>query len=681
MAKDSKEDHLRLVRQRYKDASEAMDDNREESKVDRLMVAGQQWDDASLKEREGRPCLVINKLAGTTKQIIGDQRQNKPSIKVSPVDSDSDPDTAEILTGLIRNIEQQSDAESCYDTSFEQAVYGGYGFFRINTEYSEDSIDEQDIVFERILDPDSVTFDQFCKRQDRADARFCFVEETLPIPEFEEKYPDITPADWEATYNDDDSQWYTGETIRVAEYFYLEDYTKTLYRLETGETVDGEKYAEQVVEEGGQKFFIASNGQPIAITKERIAVCQRVKWELLTGHEVIDTRDWPGKYIPIVGVFGAEMWADGKLMLKSSIRDARDPQRVYNWMRSTSVETVAQAPRQPYMVSDAQLEGHEEQWDNMHRTPQAYLKYNHVHGEPAPMRIGGSIPDVGAQNESAISADDIKATTGIFGAALGEQTNETSGRAIIARQREGDVATFTFVDNLTRALRHAGRILVDLIPRIYDTERVVRVLGEDGAEEFAEVNQIVIDPRNGKPVVLNDLSRGKYDVIVSVGPAYSTQRVEAAEAMMGLAKVAPQFGQFFIDLIAENLDWPGADKIAERAKKMLPPEMKEENDEEEKTPEQQQQEQQMQQQQEMGQQLEQEQIKLSMEKMDLDNEKMRADISRVRASIELDARKLQSDMETADINDESEVIKQDGYELDNIQKGQDIVLQPSSGKG
>lgn len=674
MGKDKEQDHLRLVRQRYRDASDAWDDNRDESQIDRQMVAGQQWDDASLKEREGRPCLVINKLAGTTKQIIGDQRQNKPSIKVSPVDSDSDPDVAEILTGLIRNIEQQSDAESCYDTSFEQAVYGGYGYFRINTAYAAEDAFEQDIVFERILDPDSVTYDQFCKKQDRSDARFCFVEETLPIAEFEEKYKNHVPTDWETVYRDDDSQWYTGETIRVAEYFYKEDYEKTLYRLETGEVVDASKYEHMVVEQGDQRFFVTAEGQPLLITKERKAICQRIKWELVTGHEVIDKRDWPGKYIPIIGVFGDEMWVDGKLLLKSVIRDARDPQRVYNWMRSTSVETVAQAPRQPFIVSDKQLDGHEEQWNSMHRTPQPYLMYKST-GEPPPQRMGGSVPDIGAQSESAISSDDIKATTGIFDASLGARGTATSGVQEAYQQRKGDTATFTFVDNLTRGIQHAARVLIDLIPKIYDGERVVRLLGVDGAEKWADINKVIRHPGTGEETVINDLSLGKYDVVVKVGPAHSTQRVEAADAMLGLAQAVPQFGQFFIDLIAENQDWPGADKIAERAKRMLPPEMQG-DDGEEKTPEQMQAEQVAQQQQQAMQQKQEYLMDLQIKEAEAKLQETAARIEKIDA----EADKIQSAINTDQVNGESELIKQDGYKLDNLQAQRDL-LQPPNQKG
>jgi len=643
---------LRLAKERYQEASEAWEDNRRAAEDDFKMLDGQQWDDASLQDREDRPCLVINKLAGVQKQITGDQRQNRPSIKIQPVDSESDPDVAEIYTGLIRNIEQQSDAESAYDTSFEQCSGGGFGFFRINTDYASDDAFEQDITIERILDPFSVTYDPYAKRQDKEDARYVFVEETLAKAEFEALYPDAVPANWESSYADDQSQWYTGEHVRVAEYWYKEEYEKLIYQLESGEVVSAEEVKDAINEDEGGKFLIdAQTGQPVRIVKERKATCNKIKWCLMTGHKILEKADRDGRYIPIVGVWGDERWVDGTMIYKSAIRDAKDAQKIYNWMRSTAIETVAQAPRQPYMVTDAMIDGHEAEWDDMHRVPKPYLKVNAT-PDGLPTRLGGSVPDIGAQTEASISADDIQSTTGLFNASLGARSNETSGRAILMRQREGDVATFVYMDNLSRALRHAGRIMVDLIPYIYDTERVVRVLGEDGAEEFHEVNKTVLN-QAGKQVI-NDLTRGKYDVVVNVGPAYSTQRVEAADAMMQFAQMNPQFGQNFMDLIAKNLDWPGAEEIAKRAKKLLPPGLIEQ-DLNDLSPEEQQAMQQQQQEQQKQAQIQEAQLRMAMQGQQIDLKTKEVEL----AKMQLEMAKIQADTVKTQVETE-------GEDLDNV---------------
>lgn len=651
------------IKKLYSEASEAWQDNRDEYCIDMNMVAGNQWDEDSLRDREGRPCLVINKMAGALKQVVGDQRQNRPSIKVQPVDSESDPKTAEVLTGLIRNIEQQSDAESAYDNAFECSSAGGFGFFRINTAYTQEDAFEQDIIIERILDPLSVTFDPYAKKADKSDARYCFIEEVITKVEFEERFPKHKPEDWESQYRDDGSQWFTGENVRIAEFWEKEEYEKLIYQLATGQVIDAESYKEFIIEVEGQKALMQMQGQPIPIVAERKTMCDRVKWSLVCGHKVIETKEWAGKYIPIVGVWGNEYWVDGKIIYKSAVRDARDPQKVYNWMRSTEVETVANAPRQPFLLTPDEIEGHEQQWHEMHRKPQPYLLHNPSQlGRPS--RQQSSLPDIGSQNQAMIAADDIKATTGIYDASLGARSNETSGRAILARQREGDVSTFVFIDNLSRALRYAGRILVDLIPKIYDTQRVVRVLGEDGSEDFAEINTPMPDGR-----MLHDLTTGKYDVTVNVGPSYTTQRVEAADAMLSFAQGNPQFAQLFMDLIAENLDWPGADKIAERAKKMLPQGLAEQ-DEEDKTPEQLQQEQAQAQQAQMMQQMQMQQFQLQMEKMALENQKMQADIQKMMAEMQIKGVQVESEINT-------ENVQREGYDLDNTLK--EIEIQQNMG--
>lgn len=670
MAKETakQDEFLKLAKELYRDAADAWDENREASEDDFLMLDGQQWDAEALSAREGRPCLVINKLEGVLKQITGDQRQNRPSIKIQPVDNEADPDVAEIFTGLIRNIEQQSDAESAYDTSFEQCAGGGFGFFRINTEYAQEDIFDQDIVIERIIDPNSVTFDPYAKKQDKSDARFVFVEETLLKEEFEERFPGKEPADWDSAYLDDKAKWYTGDTVRIAEYWHKEEYEKTLYQLESGEVVDAEDVKSVINEdEQGNRFLIdAQTEQPIRISKERTATCDRVKMSLMAGHAVLEESDWAGKYIPIIGVWGSERWVGGKMVYKSAIRDSKDAQKIYNWMRSTSIETVAQAPRQPFMATAEQVDGYENEWAGMHTAPKPYLLYNETNSPP-PQRLSGSVPDIGAQNESMIAADDIQATTGLFNASLGQKSNETSGRAILMRQREGDVATFVFVDNLTRALRYTGRILIDLIPKIYDTERVVRVLGIDGSEEFEEVNKAVLRPGGGFEVI-NDLARGKYDVVVNVGPSYSTQRVEAADAMMTFAQGNPQLGQMYMDLIAKNLDWPGAEEIGERAEKFIQmqyPGMIEKK-QDDLSPEEQQAMQQQQQEQQKQQQIQEAMQKMQFESASLDLENKK-----------LENRKLTSDIGTAQVKAANTVADTEGKELDNAQT--EIEIQQSLG--
>lgn len=569
MAKKSKTDKdaalLKTMRDRQRQSSEAEDENRRVSIEDSKFENGDQWEESARTEREddGRPCLTINKTAATVKQIVGDMRQNKLSIKVRPVDSDADPGTAELMTGLIRNIENISHAEDAYDYAAECAIRGAFGYFRILTDYARNDVFDQDILIKRIVNPYSVYFDPAATESDYSDARWCIITQPLSKEEFEATYPGKMGSDTlELGEGESEATWFTDETVTVAEYWVVKKKEKRLLLLSDGKTVDADDLSEE------HMMFIEQN--PGAVIKERLTECNSVEWYKVTGSEILEgPKQWAGEWIPIVPVLGEEVWIEGKRVLRSAIRWAKDPNRLYNWSRSNAVETLALAPKQPFLVTPAMIEGHEAQWNDANHVPQPYLVYNPDQTAPggSPQRQPLGLPDTGAIQEAAMASDDIKATTGYFDASLGSQGNEQSGKAIIARQRQSNTSTFTFTDNLRRSLEHAGRILVDLIPKIYDTERAVRLLGHDGAEDWAVINKQ--DPNTGQK--LNDLSVGKYDVTVETGPAYSTKRLEAADGMVSIIQAAPQYAQVLIPELVKNLDWPGAQEIAEMLKQMSQP--------------------------------------------------------------------------------------------------------------
>jgi hypothetical protein len=573
MAKKKHDEIIQLALERFGESMTAEDANRESSLSDIRFENGEQWDSQSLKEREGRPCLVINKTAGVVKQIIGDARQNRPRIKVRPVDDHSDPKTAELLTGLIRNIENVSDAEAAYDNGFESAVRGGYGYWRVLTDYADDLTFEQDIMIRRIVNPHAVYFDQAAVETDYSDARYAFICETMTREEFENTYPNAEPNDLDTGTGEASQGWFSPDSVRVAEYWWREPATKEIYELIDGRVIEVKKPKSFDMDDGmGQTVqFVTGEGieNPLPYRRSRKVKCHRVKWAKITASQVLEgPQEWAGKYIPIVPCLGEEIWIEGERILRSAIRFSKDPQKLYNWARSTAAETIALAPKQPWIISEEQVEGHESQWQEAHRKPQSYLLYNNIPGQTPPQRLTGSIGDSGALQEAMQAADDIKATTGLFDASLGAQGNETSGKAIIARQRESDTATFVFTDNQTRALKYTGKILVDLIPKIYDTERVVRLLNEDGSEGWDKIN--VTDPVTGESVA-NDLSVGRYDVVVDAGPGYMTKRLESADGLVQILSAAPNLAPLIVPRIAKNLDWPESDELAEEIRAMNQP--------------------------------------------------------------------------------------------------------------
>lgn len=545
---------LKEIRDNLKFAIEQEEDNRTAAEEDMRFENGEQWPESVQTEREsdGRPCLVINKTSAVVKQILGDAKQNKIAIKVRPNDSEADPMVAEVFNGIIRNIENESNAASCYQNAHSCAVRGGFGYFRVITEYSDDDTFEQDIRIKRIVNPFTVYMDPESEEPDGSDAKWCFVAERILRTRFKEMYPGKDVTESLQIGEGELEDWVSDKYVRIVEYFKVETRKETIYMLEDGRTTKGTPE----IYEGMEHF----GGVPVKSSREKD--CKYIKWYKTNGLHILEQSEWAGKYIPIIPVVGDEVWINGKRILRSAIRWAKDPNRLYNWARSTSVETMAMAPKQPFLATPEEIEGHEEQWKVAHKKPMPYLLHNMTQlGRPT--RQQSSIPDTGAIQEAMMSADDVKATTGLFDASLGDAGNETSGRAITARQRQGNIATYVFTDNLVTSIKYLGRILIDLIPKIYDTDRVVRLLNKDGSEGWARINAEYTDPVSGRTTKINDLSVGKYDLVVTTGPSYSTQRLEAADGMIQLAQVAPHYIPVIAPRLARNLDWPDADDIAE----------------------------------------------------------------------------------------------------------------------
>lgn len=595
------DEFLQEARDRFSDAYTNEDDNRNAAHEDDAFENGEQWTPAEKLDRLGRPCPVVNKTSGTIKQIVGDARQNRPRIKIRPVDNAADPKVAELLTGLIRNIENVSDAEGAYDNGLECAARGGYGYWRVLTEYADDVAFEQDIRIARIENRFSVTFG-YSEKSDYSDARYCFVSEMLSDEEFKAKYPNASKVDFE---HDTISDWILKDKqVRVSEYWYKEQTTKKIFELADGRVIEVKSPqvrkqaavpASQVIDQQtGQPVDIPAQPetqwvfgdgmeQPMQFTRSRSVKCDKVMWAKINGTEILEgPQEWAGKYIPIIPCLGEEVWIDGKRVLRSAIRFAKEPARIYNWTRANAIEIMAMGPKQPWIVTEKMIEGHEQMWQQAHRKPTPYLLTN-ADGNLLPQRQQLDISTSGIHQEALLAADDIKATTGIFDASLGAQGNETSGKAIIARQRQGNTATFVFSDNQVRAIKYTGRILVDLIPKIYDTQRVVRLVGDDlkktmgqhpgiqvapdGMSAWAKIN--VLGP-DGK-VIANDLSVGRYDVVVDAGPGYATKRMEAADGLLQALPVVPQFAPIILPRLAKNLDWPEAQEMADEIKQASQP--------------------------------------------------------------------------------------------------------------
>src|ERR1700680_4153276 len=544
------------------DAREAL--NRRESLDDlRFARLAEQWPEKVKRERErtGRPCLTINRLPAFIRQIVNDSRQNTPSIKVHPADSSADPKTAEIYNGLIRNIEVTSRADVAYDTALDFAVTMGFGYFRINTEYAHEDSFDLDLKIARIVNPFAVYGDPHSTESDSSDWNSAFVTELIDRDRFRLKYKNAEEVDWDASgYEQLQDPWRDDDRIMVAEYFTRHQAKKTILLLSDQSVVDEAVYL------ANKDSYDAAG---ITVVASRAALGYRVTQRILTGAEVLETNEWAGQYIPLVPVYGDEVNVEGRRHFRGLVRAAKDPQRMLNYWRTASTELVALAPKAPFIGPKGAFRTDAAKWATANVENHAFMEYD---GEVPPQRQPFARGPAGALQEALNASDDIKSIAGMYDASLGAESNEVSGRAILARQREGDVSTFHFIDNLSRAIEHAGRILIDLIPLVYTGQRIVRVLGPQSEVSTVPLNTPVqMQGPNGEVLShVYDLSRGKYDLTVETGPSFTTRREEAASQMIELVRAFPAAAPVLGDMLAKNLDWPDADIVAQRLSSLTP---------------------------------------------------------------------------------------------------------------
>jgi len=591
-------DRLATMRHRFTVASAAYSDSREDELDDLRFMAGSpdnawQWPADVLATRgavqgqtiNARPCLTINKLPQHVRLVTNEQRQNRPSGKVIPADDKADVAVAEVFQGIVRHIEYLSDADVAYDTACDNQVTYGEGYIRILTEYCREDSFDQDLKIGRVRNSFSVYMDPMIHDPCGSDAEWCFITEDIPKEEYERLYPDALPISVMMSQGVGDqslSMWMSQETVRIAEYFYIDHQKKKL-----------NLYPDNITAFEGSpqdKQLKAMFGKPL---KSRTSEHRQVKWLKTNGFEVLEERDWAGKWIPVIRVVGNEFEVDGQLYISGLVRNAKDAQRMYNYWVSQEAEMLALAPKAPFIGYGGQFEGYETNWKTANTNNWPYLEVNpdvtDGNGSPLPLpeRAQPPMAQTGLIQAKVGAGEDIKATTGQYDSSIGATSNERTGRAILARQNQGDTSTYHYVDNLARAVRYTTRQLVDLIPKIYDTERVARIVGLDGEVDMVKINpnqpepvRVIKDPITGLDIEkIYNPSIGIYDVVVTTGPSYATKRQEAMEAMQMILQTNPQLWAVAGDLFIKNMDWPGAQEMAARFAKTLDPKVLDNTDE------------------------------------------------------------------------------------------------------
>jgi hypothetical protein len=559
-----------LAKKRFQNSVEAESECRKNELDDIKFMAGDQWpmDIRHARQEDQRPCLTVNMLPKFVHQITNEQRQNRPGIKVNPADNRGDKETAKVLEGLIRHIEYNSHADFAYDRALEGAATSGRGYFRVMTQYSDPISFQQEIIISSIRDSMSVYLDPFYQEPDGSDAQYGFIFAETSKDEFRSQYPDAKlslMADW-TSIGDGNGLFIKKDSVRVAEYYYKVWEKATICLLSNQKTIQ-------------KKDLPKTLPDDVRVVSERETIIPKIKWAKITGMEVLDRAEVLGHWVPIIPVLGNDMIVDGKRVVSGLIRDAKDSQRMYNYWASAQTEMVALAPKSPFIVAEGQIEDYEQIWKTSNTKNHAYMPYKptSIAGVqvPPPQRtqFEPQIQSITMSRQQ--SAQELKDITGMYDANIGNRSsNANTGVAIQRQISQGQTTNFHYIDNLGRSLRHLGRILINWIPAVYKAQQAARIIGDDGEVKFVDINRVI--DGYGTGIKAHFLDEGRYDCTVSVGPSYQTRRTEAVASMLDLARSMPQAMGGSLDILVGNMDWPGAQQIADRIKRGLPPQLTQE---------------------------------------------------------------------------------------------------------
>lgn len=555
----AEEDFIKTIKAKVLADQEYWQDNYDEAEKDAKFLSGDkfaQWNEKDYNARVNQqlPALTVDQLSQFVHQVANDIRINTPTINIIPTGSESDVYTAEVYKGLIKNIEYISNADNAYDTGALNAIRTGIGFLRVDHDYVDDESFDQHIIIKRVVNPLCCWIDKNSIEIDGRDANHGTILDEISVKEFKRLYPDFEPV----CFTEDNGKVSDdNETIKIAEHFYIDKQTVTV-----GATPDG-----SVVE--------LADGQKAE--KTRKVTKRTVKRVKLSGRDILEETTFPGMFIPLIPVYGEELWINGERQLLSLIRKSKDAQRMHNYHKSVWAELLMNAPKGTWVAPAGQIENYIESWTNPHKSKLLQFDAMDINGNPypqAPQFVPPAQVPAAFITAAQSSVDDIKATMGMYNASLGQRSNEQSGVAINARKQEGDVATFHFSDNLYKSVCQLGRVIVSMIPIIYDTPRLLQIIGMEEEPKIIGVNGMLAEEQE-HPI---DLTKGKYDVKVVAGASYTTLRQEAMSALQTTFQAAPELMNVMGDLYFKNADFAGAQAMAERMKKVIDPKFLDEED-------------------------------------------------------------------------------------------------------
>lgn len=590
---DSTEEFLRLAMERFKICKDASSAQRMEAQIDTEFAAGRQWDDSIAQQRkaQNRPCNTINRIDGFLAHAVNSFRQTRPEIKVIAAADGADEDLAEVEEGLIRHIQVNSAADVAYDEVFKQMCTGGLSWLRVVDDWASPESMDQELFIRGVKNPFSVYYDPYCQQPDWSDGRFAFVVDDMTRSEFKNHYPKAQAAGLSnfSSIGDDQKDWFPEGKIRTAEYFHVEMEDDILCELENKTTRLWSKLPQSL-------YFLKKNElgdlslymhlvdddeiDPAGEYVGRARKCKipEVYWAKITAVDILQERKWKGRYIPLIPVLGNQIEIDGSTLMAGMVRYAREPQRMFNYMYTCFIETVALAPRNAYIAEVGQIPSGaiRNMWEEYNTNPQVFLLYKGMLDErgnalPPPQRQAADLPIAALVQGLQMSDNNLKSIFRIYDASLGQRGPQESGLAINARKMESDTGIYNWGDNFNRSLRYLGVVLEDLLPAYYNTEgREFQLILDDDTKKKVVMNQAPsADNKQDKQF---DLERGgNYRIAISTGPSAQTKRQESLQGMIDFFKLMPGVAATCADILVEEADFPGKNKLSARLKKALPP--------------------------------------------------------------------------------------------------------------
>lgn len=553
-----------------------------------------QWDNDLVLTREldDKPCLTINKTNQHNLMVINDAKQNKPGIRIRPVGDESTYEGAQIYQELIYHIEYISSAENVYDSATSFQVQAGIGYWRVDTDYISPKSFDQEIYIRHIKDPRAVYLDPDINEMDGSDARWGLIFEDMPTDLFKKKHPKFAAIGGNGTLGNTSDGWITKNHIRVCLYYYKEEGEDKLVTWvgEQGQIIKKLSELSDLEMQIYSALKANKEAQLLYQFRQRKIVTENVKWVKIAGDRIIEgPTEWLGNTIPIVRLVGTEIVIDGILDRKGHTRALINAQQIYNYMSSSNVEYISTQSKTPWIAPSAAIEGFEEYYKSSNRVNHSYIPYNAIDEDgnpiPAPTRNAAPQSSQGYVQQMQVAQNELMMVSGQYQAQMGENENAKSGVAINARQRQGDRATYHFIDNLAIAIRRTGKILIDLIPKVYDTPRIKKILAQDGNRINVKIdveakqgledvsnkeNPLIDNGQKVKEVIFNP-DFGMYDIQADSGPSYATKRMETSQILMELTKIDPEISKLCMDILFKNLDFSGADTLSQRFFKALPP--------------------------------------------------------------------------------------------------------------